>query len=97
MQLWDEWKKGFDAWESRTAQLFEQWMKSPLVLEPMGAMLTATMKLKAAREKAINAYWASLGVATRRDQERTLHALNQLQSRLLDVQEQLEDKLGEAR
>ena len=87
--LWEYWKKGFDAWENRTAQLLEQWLKNPLVLEPMGAMLSATMKAKAAREKAVAQWWAALGLPTRRDQERTLHALNQLESRLLDLEEKL--------
>ena len=44
MMLWDQWKKGFDAWESKTAVYMEQVLKSPVVLEPMGQMLTATMK-----------------------------------------------------
>ena len=37
--LWDTYKKGFDAWESATAKLVETGLKSPLVLEPSGAML----------------------------------------------------------
>ena len=87
--MWELWKKGFDAWENRTAQLFEQLLKNPLVLEPMGAMLSATMKAKSAREKAMAQWWSSLGLPTRRDQERTLHALNQLESRLLDLEERI--------
>ena len=87
--MWELWKKGFDAWENRTAQLFEQLLKNPLVLEPMGAMLSATMKAKSAREKAMAGWWSSLGLPTRRDQERTLHALNQLESRLLDLEERI--------
>ena len=88
---WDIWKKGFDAWEGATAKYFESVLKSPLVLEPAGAALTATMKAKLAREKAIATAWAALGLPTRRDQERILHALNQIQSRLIDLEEKLED------
>ena len=55
----------------------------------MGALLTATMKAKAASDKAVAQWWARLGLPTRRDQERTLHALNQLESRLIDLEEQL--------
>ena len=88
---WDTWKKGFDAWESVTAKYLESVLRSPLVLEPAGAALTATMKAKAAREKAIAQLWAALGLPTRRDQERILHALNQIQSRLIDLEERLED------
>ena len=35
---WDMWKKGFDAWESATANYLEQVMKSPLLLGPSGAI-----------------------------------------------------------
>ena len=64
-------------------------LKNPKVLEPAGAMLTATMKMKAASDKAMANFWGSWGLPTKRDQERTLHALNQLNSRLLDLEERL--------
>lgn len=89
----DEWKKGFDAWESATAAYVETVIKSPLVLTPAGAMLAAAMKGKAASEKALATFWGMWGLPTKRDQERTLHALHQMESRLLD----LEEKLAEAR
>ena len=47
------------------------------------------MKAKAASDKAVAQWWSMMGLPTRRDQERTLHALNQLQSRLIDLEEQL--------
>lgn len=89
---WDAWKKGFDAWESATAGLVERWMRSPLVLGPSGAMLTAAMKAKAASDKAAATWWGAMGLPTKRDQERTLHALNQLQSRLMDLEEKLAER-----
>ncbi|HUB09523.1 MAG TPA: hypothetical protein VMB50_21140 [Myxococcales bacterium] len=87
--IWESWKKGFDVWENATAQLLEQWLKSPLVLEPAGALLTQAFKVKAAADRSAAAFWGALGLPTKRDQERALHALNQLQSRLLDLEEQL--------
>ncbi len=88
---WNDWKKGFDAWEAATARLFEVWMQSPLVLEPAGAMLTALMRGKAHGDKTLATLWGSMGLPTKRDQERALHLLNQLQSRILDLEEQLAD------
>ena len=87
--IWDAWKKGFDAWESATAKYTEAWMKSPLVLAPSGMMLGGVMKAKAAYDKAAAQWVGSLGMATKRDQERSLHALNQLENRLLDLEERL--------
>ncbi len=89
--LWELWKKGFDAWEGVTAKYVEQVLRSPMVLEPAGAMLTATMKTSAALHRTREAMWSTLGLATRTDQERTLHALQQIQSRLMDLEEDLRD------
>lgn len=89
MMPWDQWKKGFDLWEQRTAEMMETVLKSPAVLTPMGGMLTMTMKAKAATEKATAQWWGSLGLPTKREQEKTLHALNQINSRLIDLEEKL--------
>jgi hypothetical protein len=89
---WEMWKKGFDAWEDATARYMEEVLKSPLVLGPSGAMLTAAMKAKAASEKAAATYWGMVGLSTKRDQERTLHALSQIQARLMDLEEKLADR-----
>jgi hypothetical protein len=87
--LWDQWKKGFDTWEQKTAEMFENVLKSPAVLQPMGQMLTATMKMKAATEKATAQWWGAMGLPTKREQEKTLHTLNQINSRLIDLEERL--------
>jgi len=88
--LWETYKKGFDAWENATAKVIETWMKSPLVLKPSGAMLTSAMRMKAASDRAAAMWWGALGLPTKRDQERTLHALHKLESRLNDLEEKLE-------
>jgi hypothetical protein len=87
--LWDMWKQGFTAWEQATAQYMEKLLSNPSVLGSSGTVLTAAMKTKAATERAMSAWWASIGLPTRRDQERALHKLNQLESRLYDLEEQL--------
>lgn len=88
---WDQYKKAFDVWENATAKYMEQVLRSPLVLGPSGAMLTMAMKMKATQDKALAGFWGAMGLPTKRDQERTLHALNQLESRLLDLEERLEN------
>ncbi len=90
---WSDWKKSFDRWEDATARYLEEWLKSPLVLGPSGMMLSQAMKMKAQSDRALAQFWGSMGLPTKRDQERTLHLLNQLQSRLID----LEDQLAEVR
>jgi hypothetical protein len=97
MNAWESWKKGFGTWESTTAAYLEKVLANPAVLGPAGAMLTAAMKTKSATDKAIASWWSTLGLPTRRDQERTLHKLNQLESRLFDLEDQLDDQKTSAR
>jgi hypothetical protein len=97
MNPWDMWKKGFAAWEGATAGYLEKLLANPSLLGPAGALLTAAMKTKAASDKATASWWAAVGLPTRRDQERALHKLNQLESRLLDLEEKLEDAAAPAR
>lgn len=89
---WDAFKRSFDVWERSTATLLESWLKSPLVLEPAGVMLTSMMKAKVMSDKAFAAWWGGLGLPTKRDQERALFALQELESRLLDLEERIEDQ-----
>jgi hypothetical protein len=85
------WKKGFEAWEKTTAEYLEVVLKNPAVLGPAGSLLTAAMKTKAASDRAVASWWGAIGLPTKRDQERALHKLNTLESRLMDLEEQLED------
>lgn len=89
--LWKIWKKGFNTWEKQTAKYLEEVLKSPLILGPSGKMLTLAMKTKSKQDEAAARWWGTLGLPTKHDQERTLHALNQLQSRIYDLEEQLHD------
>ena len=91
--IWDLWKKGFYAWEDATAKYVEQWMKSPLLLAPSGMMLGGAMKAKAAYDRAASNWVGNLGLATKRDQERALHTLNQIESRMIDLEERLAEVL----
>jgi hypothetical protein len=92
--LWETWKKAFYTWEDNTAKLMEEWLKSPLLLAPSGMMLGGAMKAKAALDKQTASFVGNLGLATKRDQERSLHALNQLESRLIDLEEKLAEALA---
>lgn len=91
MSAWKLWKQMFDAWEGATSEYLEKLLRSPAVLEPGAAWLTAMMRLKAGSDQAVASMWSALGLPTRRDQERTLHLLQQLHSRVIDLEERLED------
>jgi len=87
--IWDTWKQGFNAWEQATAQFMEKLLNDAGVLGSAGAMLTAAMKTKAATDRLMSTWWSTLGLPTRRDQERALHKLDRLESRLYDLEERV--------
>ena len=89
--MWEQWKKGFFVWENATAQYMEDVLKNPAVLGPSGQLLSGAMKARAKGEHALAQFWGGWGLPTKRDQERTLHALNQIQSKLIDLEERLEE------
>ncbi|CAN5549692.1 hypothetical protein BH11MYX1_BH11MYX1_11400 [soil metagenome] len=88
-RLWDMWKHGFGAWERATTHFVEKALSNASVIGPAGALLTTVMKTKAASDQAMIRMWSIVGLPNRRDQELTLHKLNQLESRLFDLEEQL--------
>ncbi len=92
MMGWDTFNAGFDAWERATSQVMGAWLQSPSVLEPAGTLMTAVMKTKAMSDRWMAQWWGSIGLPTKRDQERALHALNELERRLLDLEERLEER-----
>lgn len=92
MMAWDLWKQGFDAWENATAEYLERLLKNESLLAPAGAMLTLAMRTKATTDRMLAAWWGAIGLSTKRDHERSLHKLNQIESRLLDLAEMLMER-----
>lgn len=90
-QSWKTMKQAFDAWEAASAPMFEAWLKSPFVIGPAGTMLSAVTHLRSAQERLLGQWWAAFGLPTRADQERALHAMNELQSKLIDLEDKLAD------
>jgi hypothetical protein len=87
--MWDQWKKSFDAWEDTTARFLEQALRSPRVLNPAASALGNVTKLKTACDRVAARALGTVGLATKRDQERTLHLLGKLETKLIDLEEKL--------
>ncbi len=90
-QPWSTFKQAFDAWEGASAPMFEAWLKSPFVIGPAGSSLSAYSQMRVSQQRMMGRWWSSFGLPTRSDQERGLHAMNELQSRLIDLEERLAD------
>lgn len=85
-------RRGFDGGEKATAEVLEVALRSPVVLEPVGAALTRLLRAKHGADRLVERGWRALGLVSRRDYERALHALNEIQSKLLDLEEQARER-----
>lgn len=88
---WDDFKKRFDTLENLTAKALEVGLKSRLFLGPTARALTAGLRAKTNMDKITRTVVGLLGLPNKSDQERTLHAIHRLESRLIDLEEKLED------
>lgn len=79
----------FAVWERNTSAYFEKFLRNPNVLESLGQVMNAGYKNKIYVDKTLHAMWKNLGLPNKRDQERTLHLLNELHSRIHDLEDQL--------
>ena len=83
------WKRSFFAWEDRTARLLEALLRRPRLLEPAARTVTAVARARRDVDRALEAWWVSVGLASRTEHERLAHQLNALESRLYDLEEAL--------
>ena len=88
---WELFKESYDAWERAVSPVFETMLRSANLLEPGGSLLGAMTQWRAQQQRMAEAWWSLFGLPTRSDQQRTLHALHELQSRLIDLEERLHD------
>jgi len=81
----------YQTWEAQTAAYLEKLMRNSSLLQLSGGLLNGVLRSKIIVDDMMTATWKSLMVPTKRDQERALHLLNELGSRLNDVEERVED------
>lgn len=90
-------KRRLDALEERVGHLVEAWVRDRRVLEPTAALLSGVLRSKHLLDRGLRRVWRGLGLPSRRDQERTLHLLYELESKLMDLEERLEASPESAR
>lgn len=89
------WRQWFDRWDAGATAALEQLLRTQPLLELGGSALTASMKLWSMGQRTRDAWWSAWGLPTQREQQRLLHELHRLQSRLLDLTEQLQARDAE--
>lgn len=94
MSPWKIWKGGFDRWEKSTAEYLDKALQNPGFLGPSAGLLKMAMQTKSSSDKAMARWWSTLGLTNRDEQDRTLHRINQLESRILDLEEEVQELRG---
>ena len=89
--VWAAMKSSYDRWEQAATPLLDSWLRSRLFLAPAGTLLTGVTRARAVQRRLLDRWWSSVGLSTRLDQERTLHGIDELQSRLVDLEARLQD------
>ncbi|MFH1808563.1 MAG: hypothetical protein ABIJ09_07455 [Pseudomonadota bacterium] len=84
--------KLYGTWEKQTAEYFDKVLRNPGFLELSGNVMGAALRSKIMMDGFLMATWKSLLLPTKRDQERTLHLLNELHSRVNDLEDELTDQ-----
>lgn len=86
----------FDRWEAWSTLPLEAALGSAKLTGPAGAWLSFVARSAEVQRRWLRTWWDAWGIASREEQEHVLHTLNDLQSRLYDLEDQIED-LREAR
>lgn len=82
-------RQAFAAWERTTSATFDALARNPFFLGSSGSGLNAVLAMKKLADQALTSLVAAFGLATRQDQERTLHLLHQIEGKLEDLQFEL--------
>ncbi|MBL4637256.1 MAG: hypothetical protein JKY56_25600 [Kofleriaceae bacterium] len=91
MSAWKVWKSGFDRWERSTSEYLDKALQSPAILGPTGTILKTVMRTKSTANKMVARAWNTIGLTSRNEQDRAVHRINQLEGKILDLQEELQE------
>lgn len=83
-------RQAFALWERTTSAYLGSLSRNPFFLGSAGSGLNALFSAKKLADDALTGFVSALGLATREDQERTLHLLHQIEGKLEDLQFELE-------
>jgi hypothetical protein len=90
--MWSIFKAKFDSLENRAAGRIERLAQNPFLVGASARALTTFAQSKKTMDRAVAETLGAFGLATKRDQERLMHMVVELQSKLLDIEENLQTR-----
>jgi hypothetical protein len=91
MNSWKVWKNGFDRWEGTTSEYLDKALQNSAFLSSSNALLKAVLHAKSTAHRVVDSGWHRIGLTSRNEQDKALHRINQLESRLLDMEEEIRE------
>ncbi len=85
-------RQAFALWERTASAYFAALSRNPFFLGSTGSGLNALFSAKKVADDALTSFVSALGLATREDQERTLHLLHQIEGKLEDLEFELAER-----
>jgi len=83
------WLKRLDQIEKKLDEGFERLASNPVFLGTVAVLMNVDSHRKVLVKESMNRIWKSLQLPNRRDQERELHLLHEIQHRLLELEDRV--------
>lgn len=84
-------EQAYTVWEKRTSKLLDGAMRNSQILKASSDFMNQQFKSKIVVDQALLKTWRNLLLPNKKDQEKTLHLLNELHSRIFDLEERIEE------
>jgi BMFP domain-containing protein YqiC len=83
-------RKLFSEWEKKLAEFMDKRMRDPDFMSLVGKGISTSMDAKSAFDARMDEWFKSLNLPTRHDLERVWTTLNNLETRVIDIEDRLE-------
>ncbi len=81
----------YKMWEKKTGSYLEKVLRNKSFLKASSEALNSGLKNKVVVDRALLQTWKNLLLPNKKDQEKTLHLLNELHGRIFDLEAKLDD------
>jgi hypothetical protein len=91
----DFFKQSFEQWEKQTADYWNAMLRDPSFLKSSWQTMEMALQSQQAVNKVVQQNLETWGIPTRENQERIQHQINRQQIMLDDLNERLDDLMGQ--
>jgi len=86
-----QYKKFYDTWEKSSSEVLEKWVNSPLFAANIGKAVEKSSELKKYFDEAVEKTLKNMRFPTKSDIDRVLSSLNNLEAKVNDLLDKMDD------